>query len=370
MKLASYNVENLFQRAVAMNQPSLADGREALKAHAEINGILNKSTYSTSDKKRIVTLMKALGIDKKDDGGKFAILRQNRGHLVKRPQSGGLEVVANGRTDWIGFVDLKVEAVNEVATRMTAKVIRTVNADVIGLIEAESRPSLIRFHDNILKPGGTTYQQIMLIDGNDDRGIDVGIMTRNGFNLEFMRSHVDDADGGKRIFSRDCAEYHLVTPSGKPLVILINHFKSKGFGSQADSNKKRKTQAARVKAIYDDLVAGGAKNVAVIGDLNDTPDSDPLGPLIQNTNLKDIATHPSFNDNGRPGTFGNSTATNKIDYILLSPDLFQKVIGGEIFRMGIWGGTNGTLFPHFPEITKAAEAASDHATITAEINLT
>ena len=53
-------------------------------------------------------------------------------------------MVANGRTNWIGFVDLKMEAVNEVATRMTAKVIRTVSADVIGLIEAESRPSLIR----------------------------------------------------------------------------------------------------------------------------------------------------------------------------------------------------------------------------------
>ena len=370
MKLASYNVENLFQRARAMNLPDHADGRDALKKHAEINAILNKTTYSAADKTKIKALMRDLGIDKADDGGKFVILRQNRGHLVKRPQSGGLEIVANGRTDWIGFVDLKMEAVNEVATRMTAKVIRTVNADVIGLVEAESRPSLVRFHDHILKPGGMTYEQIMLIDGNDERGIDVGIMARSGFRLESMRSHVDDAAGGQRIFSRDCAEYHLVTPSGKPLVVLVNHFKSKGFGSPAESNKKRKAQAERVKAIYDGLVQDGAKNVAVVGDLNDTPDSDPLKPLIQGTNLKDVQTHSSFNDNGRPGTFGNSTASNKIDYILLSPDLFQKVIGGEIFRMGIWGGTNGTLFPHFPEITKAAEAASDHAAITAEINLT
>ena len=210
----------------------------------------------------------------------------------------------------------------------------------------------------------------MLIDGNDDRGIDVGIMTRNDFTIEFMRSHVDDATAGKRIFSRDCAEYHIKTPSGQSSIVLVNHFKSKGFGSPAELNKKRKAQAERVKAIYDGLVQDGAKNIAVIGDLNDTPASDPLKPLLQDTNLKDIATHASFNDNGRPGTFGNSTATNKIDYILLSPALFQKVIGGEIFRMGIWGGTNGTLFPHFPEITKAAEAASDHAAITAEINLT
>lgn len=204
--------------------------------------------------------MKALGIDKKDDGGDFAILRQNRGSLVKRPQSGGLEIVADGRSDWIGFVDLKLEAVNELATRMTAKVISTVKADVIGLIEAESRPSLVKFHDQILKPAGITYDQIMLIDGNDDRGIDVGIMTRSGFKLESMRSHVDDADNGKRIFSRDCAEYHLTTPSGQSLFVLVNHFKSKGFGSQADSNKERKAQADRVKAIYDGLVQQGAKS--------------------------------------------------------------------------------------------------------------
>jgi len=55
--------------------------------------------------------------------------------------------------------------------------------------------------------------------------------------------------------------------------------------------------------------------------------------------------------------------------LALSPALFQKTRGGEVFRMGVWGGKNGTLFPHFPEITKAAEAASDHAAIVAEINL-
>jgi hypothetical protein len=37
--------------------------------------------------------------------------------------------------------------------------------------------------------------------------------------------------------------------------------------------------------------------------------------------------------------------------------------------MGVWGGTNGTLFPHFPEITKESEAASDHAAIFAECSI-
>ena len=369
MKLASYNVENLFQRARAMNGETHAEGADALAKHAEMNAILGKDKYQKKDKNRIIQLMKELGIDKKDDGGQFVILRQNRGHLVKRGK-GGLEVVADGRSDWIGWLDLKMEAVNEVATRMTAQVIHDVGADVIGLVEAESRPALVRFHDDVVSlVHGTSYQHIMLIDGNDERGIDVAIMTRNGFGLESIRSHVDDEENGKRIFSRDCAEYHIRTPANDRLIVLVNHFKSKGFGSQADSDRRRATQAKRVKAIYEDLRQGGAKNVAVIGDFNDTPDSDPLASLVQHTDLKDITQHPNFNDGGRPGTFGNSTKSNKIDYVLLSPALFQKATGGEIFRMGVWGGKNGTLFPHFPEITKAAEAASDHAAVVAEIDL-
>jgi endonuclease/exonuclease/phosphatase family metal-dependent hydrolase len=367
MKIASYNVENLFLRAKAMNQTTWAEGADALKMHAEMNRILGKQTYTAADKRKIVDLMKKLGIDKKDDGGQFVILRQNRGQLVKRPTSGGLQVVANGRDDWIGWLDLKIEAVNEVATRMTAKVIDTLGADVIALVEAENRPSLIRFQHDVI--GSQLYDHIMLIDGNDDRGIDVAVMTRAGFEIELIRSHVDDTDHGKLIFSRDCAEYHLKTPSNQRLVLLVNHFKSKGFGSQADSNRKRKLQAQRVKTIYEGLRQGGADNVAIVGDFNDTPDSNPLSPLIQGTDLKDISEHPNFDNGGRPGTFRNGTASNKIDYVLLSPALFAKATGGQIFRMGVWGGTNGTLFPHFPEITKSIEAASDHAAITAEIDL-
>jgi endonuclease/exonuclease/phosphatase family metal-dependent hydrolase len=250
-------------------------------------------------------------------------------------------VVADRRTDWIGSLDLKMETVNEVATRMTAKVIHEIGADIIGLVEAESRPALVRFHDDLLSLAhDTSYQHIMLIDGNDERGIDVAIMTRSGFDLEGIRSHVDDEENGKRIFSRDCAEYHIKTPTNDRLIVLVNHFKSKGFGSQATSDRKRETQAERVKAIYEDLRQGGASNVAVIGDFNDTPDSDPLASLIQSTDLKDITTHQNFNDGGRPGTFGNGTASNKIDYILLSP--VRAIWGRETGALGMYGrGSRG-----------------------------
>ena len=54
--------------------------------------------------------------------------------------------------------------------------------------------------------------------------------------------------------------------------------------------------------------------------------------------------HLNFSwDPERPGTFGNCTAKEKLDYILLSPKLFGKVAGGAVLRKGIRGGKNGTL---------------------------
>jgi endonuclease/exonuclease/phosphatase family metal-dependent hydrolase len=263
--------------------------------------------------------------------------------------------------------------VNETATQNTARVVKEIGADILATIEVEDRTALNRFNETVLAGSvvkGKAYEHTMLIDGNDERGIDVGLMTGKDYPILSMRSHVDDKDaGGARIFSRDCAHYEIGLPSGKSLVVLVNHFKSKGYGSPVQSDARRKAQAQRVREIYDGLRAGGVKAIAVVGDFNDTPDSDPISPLVNGSGLKNITEHPNFHGDGRPGTFGNGTKSNKIDYILLSPELFALVTDGGIYRKGVWGGTNGTLFPHLPTITKASEAASDHAAIWAELNL-
>jgi hypothetical protein len=43
------------------------------------------------------------------------------------------------------------------------------------------------------------------------------------------------------------------------------------------------------------------------------------------------------------------------------------VTAAGIERRGSWGGKNGNLWPHFPEVTKVTEAASDHAAIWADL---
>ena len=88
-------------------------------------------SIQTLTARHIIQALQALGLEKSDDGA-FAVLRQNRGRLVKRPRGGGLEIVANGRGDWIGWVELEREEVNEVATANTARIIRDVGADMIS----------------------------------------------------------------------------------------------------------------------------------------------------------------------------------------------------------------------------------------------
>lgn len=369
MRIATFNVENLFSRVRAMNHEDWTDGKPILNEYTRLSNTLLKDVYTTTTKKSIVESLERLGLLNSDDS-KYVILRQNRGKLLKRSQSGSPEVVADGRDDWIGWLELKTEAVNEVAMKMTARVIQDVNADILAVVEAEDRIALSRFNDKLLKPLNAAYSEIMLIDGNDERGIDVGLLTKPGIQINSMVSHINDMSDDLPIFSRDCPEFTVQVGADLRVLILVNHFKSKGYGASAASNARRHTQAQRVREIYDQRRAEGVELIVIAGDLNDTPESEPLKPLLSNdSDLRDIFSHPSFIGDGRAGTYANGTASNKIDYLLFSPALFDCINAGGIFRKGVWGGINGTLFPHYDEMTKPVHAASDHAAIWADINL-
>lgn len=366
MRIASYNVENLFNRARVLDQASWSAGRPALEAYEKLSELLEEPAYPDEIKAGILRLLDRLDL-LHSDSARFARLRQNRGRLLKRRRSGEVEIVAGGRGDWIGWVELTTDRVDELAILNTARVIKDVAADIVGVIEAENRVALKRFTDAGLFGA---YPHVMVVDGNDERGINVGVLSTADYPLIGQRSHVDDTDAEGRIFSRDCPEYHFRTPAGRRLVVLVNHLKSKGYGGKLASDATRRRQAQRIADVYRELVADGMPDVAVVGDLNDTPDSSPLAPLLQETDLRDISSHPAFDDGGRPGTYSYCTARNKIDYVLLSPSLFARATGGGILRKGVWGGKRGTLWPIYDTMTKEVHAGSDHAAIYADLDLT
>lgn len=149
---------------------------------------------------------------------RWAWLRANRGAFDIEREQTGIEIVANNRSDWIGWLELATETIGETTVEMTARVIDDVAADVLCVVEAENRPSLERFsEERLFEP----YEHVMLIDGNDTRGIDVGIMAKAGVEITCMRSNVDVLDDVHR--SRRCsvvtalsisASYQAVPASG------------------------------------------------------------------------------------------------------------------------------------------------------------
>jgi hypothetical protein len=131
--------------------------------------LFEEQVYGEAEKARMIELMEQLDL-RKSDTGDFVILRRIRGQIVKRPRGDApMEIVALGREDW---VELRTEPVNEVAVLNTGRVIRDVDADVMAVIEAEDRVALKQFSEIVLiDVQGQPYEQIMVIDGNDTRGI-------------------------------------------------------------------------------------------------------------------------------------------------------------------------------------------------------
>jgi len=272
-----------------------------------------------------------------------------------------VELVAKGFADWLGGIELVRELVPAMSTDNTARVITAVKPDVLCVVEVENRFALEQFDEEVLKIGfNAALGHNMVIDGNDERGIDVGVLSR--LALGSIYSHIDDTytSAGKSydVFSRDCPEYEVLLPSGQSLWVLCNHFKSKGYGSQAANNKKRERQANQVKEILNkynlkqDLVA-------VAGDLNDKPNSAPLAPLLSVANLFDVLDSPLL---AQP-RWTYRHPKQQIDYLLVSKALNDKLAAVGIEQRGIFAPGC------FPEVTSKVNQASDHACVWAEFNV-
>lgn len=371
MRIASFNVENLFARPKAMDsqEADAATRKKILSAHARISDLFELASYEGVEDE-ILALLEALGVLDSDEGT-FVRLRKLRGSLLRRPMSGPVTLAAKGRANWVGWVELKTVAVNVRATEHTARVIKELDAQVLSVIEADDRPGLDMFSTAMLPAlGGTAYPQVMVVEGNDSRGIDVGCMAAAGYDLVQLRTHIFDTDTVGPIFSRDCCEYHFQTPGSSRLVVLANHFKSKGYSSRGDPTgaRRRRRQAIRVAEIYEGLRAEGIEYVAITGDLNDDPASDSLRPLLGLAGLTDVSETPGFDWNHRKGTYGSGNEKDKIDYILMSDPLFAKVVGGGVFRKGVYRGPR-TKDPWdiFSTLEKKEHEASDHAAIYADL---
>jgi endonuclease/exonuclease/phosphatase family metal-dependent hydrolase len=260
--------------------------------------------------------------------------------------------------------------------RITGKAIFDIDADVVALQEVDNLPVLDRFHSEYLSRQKTRrYPHRLLVDGNDPRHIDVGLLSRHP--VRSMRSfrHLKNAAGSADLFSRDClcAEIEV---GGTVLTVYVNHFKSMMEG-RAATRARRAEQAEQVLAIVQaDFGTDLDGPFAILGDLNDYPETDAdgtetaLGALLGHRRLVNVVERLPKKDRWTH-YYKRERAYRQLDYILLSQALDEasgrpkpgRNLRGLPWRAEAWQGDR------YEDVGEDAPKASDHVPLWVDVEV-
>jgi predicted extracellular nuclease len=279
---------------------------------------------------------------------------------------------------------LKPKVISEAQRKNTALALLALNPDILTVCEVENLTTLRLFNAKYLD---NYFDRIVLLDGNDARGIDVGLMIRKGFNvtIENIRSHADDAADGGYIpttnildmkgrlgaasFSRDCLEVDIKV--GKTaLTLLVNHLKAQESKDGKDpTTPKRLGQAQRVADIAKRVRKSGRLPI-VMGDLNkdyrQAEYDNSLNPLVKSVNFYDPV---SALDDKWTHFYESKRSVSQLDYILLDKSLKSSVVNVEIFRGGLSPLCKQYDGPRIGTITEDKLEASDHCPLCVELKV-
>ena len=375
MKIATFNIQNLFHR-----DKSLLDsqaGNFVINWLDEMEQLMNKQTKTASDLDTIKDLTLLLGFEKISNIS-FAIMKRRIEAMFFRAMHCSGETEANCLTDFNGWVKLQTLPVAPTATKNKARVIAEVNADVLLLQEVEDRNSLLDFNNQFLpKFNGVPYRELLLLNGNDGKGQEIGMLTKNGFQIQEVRTYCNELDDSENpIFDKNLVKYEITTPSKNKIYLLAVHLLDQGKDKE-NCDALRFRQARRVAEIYRELRDQGQEYVIVAGTLNAVPYCFSLAPLLQKIDLKDISKHPSFNvagkkekDTGYLGMNAYRMGLNikQRDYMLLSPEMFRRVKNSGLNRSAIWPAI-ASQWPVYDTIKNEKQAASEHPVVWGEIEI-
>jgi endonuclease/exonuclease/phosphatase family metal-dependent hydrolase len=231
--------------------------------------------------------------------------------------------------------------------------IKQMNLDVLAVQEVEDVDTLRRFnHDDL----GGLYKQVVLVEGNDPRLIDIGLLSKLPLGAVTSWQHTPDPVNGSPLFSRDLLQVDVLSADRKRRLFTLfnNHLKSHyvsftaadAEAEAARANELRRRQCQAAAAIIAAQMRPNSRYV-VVGDMNDPPDSDFLAPLTASSELNltsglanPTETHPApgspppetaawterYKPNGEPPVY------TLMDQIWLSPALAGKQTGAFINR--------------------------------------
>lgn len=272
-------------------------------------------------------------------------------------------------------------ALDVIDRRLTARLIRDANADVVALQEVFDRDALDFFHDAVLVPeGAAPYPHRALIDGNDGRGIDVGVLSR--VPLAAVRSHAaatfadlkvappfPDWEPDTRIFRRDALEIDI--PFGaETLTLYVVHFKAMGR-NRSETAPVRAAEAMAVRRLIERRFAKPADALwMIVGDLNDHVERDGapepehgLGAFFDDGFAVDLIARIADPRDRWTYHYAPLDIYAHPDGMLVSPALAARTAHAvpTILRAGMWRIATCYDGPRYEEVGATRPRASDHA---------
>ncbi len=287
---------------------------------------------------------------------------------------------------------------------LAAQAIRAGRPDVVLLQEVAGPQAMSLFHDRYLtRLGGPELRHRAMLEGNDSRGICVGVMSRlpldaitshrhlalgdlfdDGFRFEDHgikhRSVVHDrlySDPTTAVFCRDCLEVRLEI-AGEPLLLFAVHFKA-ALPSRAHTLMARLAESAGVAhLIRTRAQARGHERWIVGGDLNDyhqvegsAAEGHGLAPLLDSGLVHDPMERLSSPKDRWTHYDPGEDRYRQLDYLLLSPRLAADNPDAkpEVVRSGQPWRAERVADARFPRVGWDRPKASDHCPMVIELRI-
>ncbi len=172
------------------------------------------------------------------------------------------------------------KAKSETSRLKVVEFLRAIDADVIALQEMDRRAALAELRLR-LKAKGLDYPHEAWVVGPDP-AIHLAVLSRFPIIKDRSHQHVSYLLDRKRFqVSRGIGEVEVQVNSRYRFVLFNVHLKSKrpvGFADQA-AMRLEEARALR-RLVVKRLNANPDENLLVVGDLNDTPNTDPIKDLI------------------------------------------------------------------------------------------
>src|SRR5690606_9527333 len=239
MKIATFNVQNLFHRDRSLIQKTT--GKCVSDWIAEFDTLLLKER-SASNTERIKELSFLLDFDKTYQNP-YVVMRRKAGELYLKGMNCSKELKSGELTDWNGWIKVQTVPIDPEATNHKAMVISEIDPDILVLQEVEDKMSLDEFNNFILpKFNYEPFSECILIPNSVGKGRNQALLLKNGYQLESIKVHkIDDSE----IATQELLEYEIQTPKGKSIHLLSAYF----FENKLDKEiafEIRKNQAYQV----------------------------------------------------------------------------------------------------------------------------